>query len=156
LSGKCDVFYADYDLDGYPSRSHSARFCTVAGVSQSGPYTTRYVPPRVDGKWDCCDYLFAAHPGATEFATWRLLIAADTECENSRGDANCDGTVEVDPTAIITTGCQVMANSQCEQLTRVPTATDCGSSSLCGCGAPGSGGECSIYCSPGDPGVVCR
>jgi hypothetical protein len=155
LSGKCDIFYADYDNDNYPSHYDTARFCTIPGVLQNGPYTTVYATARADGKWDCCDRSPMVHPGTTSFAVWSNVTTTDQQCSASWGDANCDGIVEVDPSAIITTGCTVLANSDCEHMTRVPTAADCGRA-LCGCGAPAAGGECSPYCAPGDQGVTCR
>ena len=155
LSGKCDIFYADSDNDGYPSQYDTARFCTIPGVLSSGPNVTVYTPARADAKWDCCDRSPTVNPGATEFAGWSNVTTADPQCNASWGDANCDRRVEVDPSAIITTGCTVLANSQCEHMTRSPTSADCGLS-LCGCGAPAAGGECLVYCPPGDRGVACR
>jgi hypothetical protein len=140
LSGECKQFYADSDNDGYPDRYNTARFCAFPA--------TGYIPSRADVKWDCCDFLPGVHPGATQFVAWNASSTADPECMAAAGDTNCDGTVEVDPTAQITTAC-------CDQVTRTPTAADCGVA-LCGCGGPGPNLMCELYCPPLGAAVGCR
>jgi hypothetical protein len=155
FSGKCDVFYADGDKDGYPDLRTTARFCTFPGNfgQENGPPTT-YIPARSDSKWDCCDQATAVHPGATQFFDWAGVPTNDVQCSASWGDTNCDQTLEVDPAAIITTGCTVSGDGSCSHMTRTPAPSDCGQD-VCGCGAPSPNSSCVLYCAPGAT-VGCR
>ncbi len=156
LSGKCDMFYADGDHDGYPDRFATGRYCTFGGtVPVSGGGSIPYIPSRADMKWDCCDQHPGAYPGATAFSSWHLGAVLTSACQSAFGDTNCDGKVEVDPGATVTTGCDTPDGVSCNVASHPATTSECGVS-LCGCGAPGAGGFCSLYCPPGDPGVGCR
>ena len=155
MSGQCNLYYADYDKDGYPDHYNTQRFCTIPGQLSDGPNTTIFMSPRTDGKWDCCDQYSAAHPDATAFGGWQISEILSQQCMAAFGDTNCNGQVEVDPSAIITTGCNSPDGVSCNKMTRTPAAADCGMS-LCGCGAPSVGGFCSLYCAPGGPVVSCR
>jgi len=156
MSGKCDLFYADGDLDGYPDHYNTQRFCTFPTSVANGPNPVSYIAARSDAKWDCCDMHSGVHPDATAYAAWsfggRIL---DNECMAFFGDSNCDGHVEVDPSAVITTGCDTPDGVTCNKMTRTPTAADC-AGATCGCGAPSAGGFCSLYCAPGGAVVLCR
>jgi len=156
LSAACNEFYADYDQDGYPDKLNTAWFCTFPGNSaqENGP-TVTYIAARSDAKWDCCDQLAQVHPGATQFFAWGTSSTSTAECMNSAGDTNCDGTVQVDPSAIITTSCTVETDgTTCDVGKQTPTSVDCGKQ-LCGCGAPAPNASCVLYCAPGGPGVGC-
>jgi len=155
MSAKCDLFYADSDQDGYPNHYSTQRFCTIPGTLSSGPYTTTFMAARTDGKWDCCDQYSPAHPDATAFASWQISVVLDDQCMGAFGDTNCNGQVEVDPAAVITTGCNSPDGTVCNHMTRAPIAADCGMAE-CGCGAPSVGGFCSLYCAPSGPAVSCR
>lgn len=155
MSAKCDLYYADYDQDGYPDHYSTQRFCSIPGTLSNGPYATTFMAARTDGKWDCCDLYAAAHPDATAFASWQISVVLDQECMGAFGDTNCNGQVEVDPSAVITTGCNSPDGVTCNHMTRTPTAADCGMAE-CGCGAPSVGGFCSLYCAPGGAAVSCR
>jgi hypothetical protein len=155
-SGKCDVFYGDSDKDGYPNMRDTARFCTFpANSSQENGPAANYIAARSDGKWDCCDHLASVHPGATQFVSWGSSSSLDPQCVGSAGDTNCDGTIEVDPAAVITTGCNVQGDGSCDVVKQTPTSADCGKG-LCGCGAPAPNSECVLYCAPSGPALGCR
>ena len=155
-SNKCDLFYADADHDGYPDRLTTGRFCTFGGtVAQSGGGFIQYISARTDVKWDCCDQHSGAYPGATAFSNWNLGVVLSAACNNALGDTNCDGRIEVDPNAIVTTACDTPDGVTCNVTNHPATSAECGVS-LCGCGAPSAGGFCSLYCGFGDPGVGCR
>lgn len=156
-SGKCDTFYGDSDKDGYPNMRDAARFCTFPANSSSenDPSTPNYISPRADAKWDCCDEIASVHPGATQFVAWGSFSTFDPQCMGSAGDTNCDGTVEVDPTAVITSSCNLQGDGTCDVVKQTPTSADCGTP-LCGCGAPAANAECQLYCPPSGAAVGCR
>ena len=153
LSAQCNEFYADSDQDGYPDKYKAAWFCTFPGNNgqENGP-SANYIPSRSDAKWDCCDQLAAVHPGATQYFAWNASTSSDPECMAAAGDTNCDGTVQVDPSAIITTSCDIQGDGSCDVVTQAPTSADCGKP-LCGCGAPAPNSSCVLYC-PGTGSTV--
>lgn len=152
FNGLCNPLYSDTDGDGYPSRSlaRMVRFCGSSSVDQ------HYISARPDGKWDCCDESGVAHPGATDFIPWGPnSIFFDLECQNARGDTNCDGTIEVDP--LFAGASQLICQlngSVCESTTRPVGPEDCGSSfsAPCSCDAT----TCQRACGPGFTPVGCR
>ena len=150
FSGKCNIFYHDFDHDGYPDQRVTQGFCTL-------PLTTDYILPRSDIAWDCCDEITKVHPGSTEFFPWGpSSVFFNQECQSSAGDTNCDGTIEVDPalTGLVVDTCQ-LSGSLCEPVYKVFTPADCGVGQ---CGNSGCDGTCQPACFPGPLpfGVGCR
>jgi hypothetical protein len=131
FSGKCDTFYSDSDKDGYPDQNDSERFCTF-GQNDS---VVRYIPSRVDGKWDCCDKLAAVHPGATQYYGFGPDAVDPSGCGAHTGDTNCDGRAEVDPSwsREVVIGCY-QNGATCETVYQSLSPGDCGARfSGCSC-----------------------
>jgi hypothetical protein len=120
VSGKCNIFYADSDRDGYPSLTSAQRFCTAPSAQGT---TLNYIAFRSDGKSDCCDSISAVHPGATEYVAWPSSGCAGALA----GDANCDGRLEPDPTQSFVSACD-NSSGTCQAVPRVITSNDCGQS----------------------------
>jgi hypothetical protein len=72
-------YYRDQDGDGFPSQNVHTDVCP--GTSPPGDY----IPPRSDGRWDCCDTDSNAHPDQTAFFT--------TANQCGRWDYNCNDHV---------------------------------------------------------------
>jgi hypothetical protein len=134
-NGKCTLFYADRDGDGYPNKSETIKFCSIAGndkLINGGAASPNYIPPRLDGKWDCCDAAGLVHPGATTSYDWSSSGGSDpkTLCAGPVGDTNCDNTAAVEPTwaNAVVTGCSLDSAGTCQPTTKALSSKDCGAS----------------------------
>lgn len=83
-SAVCSRFYYDYDGDGYPVSGNTIGYCNL-GTSPN----SRYIPPRGDGSWDCCDTDSTVSPGVSPTT---FFIDASNECHT--WDWNCSGQAE--------------------------------------------------------------
>ncbi len=142
-TGHCSLYFRDADGDGYPTTTTLRGWCGVRTASKN----SEYISIRADGKWDCCDAESFIHPDA-EASDWSWDGVA-SKCDIPIGDANCDGTVEMQSTK--TTDC-VASGDTC---TAVTTPLACGQRGAgCVCGRQ-QDGTCKLTCYSSSPGF-CR
>jgi hypothetical protein len=138
FNGKCNMLYADYDGDGYPSHDllKVQRFCGSSQLNQ------QYILPRSDGAWDCCDLNSQVHPGATQYVSWGGP-SLDMECQNNAGNTDCANGIQTSPVSVVT-GCTLGAS--CVPTTRALGQAECGTLAMnitCRCDD-----SCTLQCPP--------